>query len=299
VIQVGDLVEEAVGLIKAGLPPDVDVRVDIDPDTPPVLADPTQIHQVVVNLATNAGYAMKESGGTLQVSVTQTSPDDAGSGRGGQALVRIRFEDTGKGIPLEAQARVLEPFFTTKPLGEGTGLGLSVVHGIVLEHGGRLDMHSVPGTGTTFDVLLPAIATPGVTDSDAPRVDIRGDETVWVVDDQPEVLELVGDGLEPLGYRVTAFGAAEDALTEFQRAPDVADVVVVDELMPRMSGSELVKRLRSVRPDVPLVLISGYLGQPDNATRRSPVDAIRLSKPFTPSELAGAIRRALAGVRIS
>ncbi len=301
-IRLQPIVKEVLGLLRGSLPPGIDIRQKLEPGCGMVLADPTQIHQVVLNLATNALHAMRERGGSLEVSLcerwvgkaeTKRNPDF----RDGRYL-RLTVGDSGHGMDESTVARIFEPFFTTKEVGEGTGMGLAVVHGITKNHGGVIEVESRPGAGTRFDLWLPCHAAESGAEgtrepAGAGRKTAAGTESVLFVDDEAAVGELGKMSLESLGYRVSTFVDPGKALDAFRARPEAYDIVITDEVMPGMTGSELAGALRRERPDIPVILCSGYRKSSSaNKSKMADIDAY-LQKPVVRDGLARAIRRVL------
>jgi len=293
------LVDETLRLLRATLPTTITIESDLDGPRRQVLADPVQVHQILMNLCTNAFHAMRATGGTLAVGLRAVViPDDGALGitdaKPG-SYMRLTVADTGPGIPPAVIERIFEPYFTTKPPGEGTGLGLSIVHGIVRSHGGHVSVYSERGAGTTFNVYLPcADELPDeIADETPPEAMERGDERVVVVDDELAVAELLRLSLAGLGYRVTAFTSSLAALEHVHAAPDEVDLVLTDMTMPGMTGTELTLALRGLRPDLRVLIATGFselLTAP--AAERVGARGI-LMKPIPRSVLARAVRRAL------
>jgi PAS domain S-box-containing protein len=263
------LLEEAVRLLRTTLPARVQLRWQSADDSLLVHADATQLQQVLMNLCTNAWHALHGGAGHVDISLEAVLLDAAEATRwalpGGGRYARVRVRDDGCGMDDATRARIFEPFFTTKPVGQGTGLGLSVVHGIVLAHGGAIRVESAPGQGSTFDILLPlADATGDALSASAraqpPVATPRGrGQHVLYVDDDPVVLAMVDGLLLHLGYRVTSLSDARQALVRALDAADPVDVVVTDYNMPDLSGVALAAALHVQRPDLPVLLTSGYV----------------------------------------
>ena len=290
-------VGETIQLLRASLPSTIDIRTDLDPDTPVVLSDESQIQQIVMNLGTNAAHAMPE-GGTLALAL---APFDASSAfaRAHPGIVpgphaRLTISDTGSGMSPAVLDRALEPFFTTKPVGQGTGLGLSIVHGIVTAHRGALAIESVPGRGTTVSITLPgaAVAAPDVTRPASPG-DPRDRPHILFVEDEQVLALMQRRQLEHLGYPVTVHTSSIEALEDFRSRPDGFALLITDDTMPGMTGRALAREVLAIRPGIPVLMISG--GEPVD---RETLEAIGirgvLRKPHTADELERAIRRALA-----
>jgi PAS domain S-box-containing protein len=264
VLPIGPVVEEAISLLRATLPAMIRLQVRLAADAFPVAADASQIHQVVMNLATNAVQAMGDSPGVLAIEldpVTLDAPlEGIASNVGPGRYVRLRVADEGHGMDADTLSRIFEPFFTTKPAGVGTGLGLSVVLGIVRGHGGALTVESHPGRGTVFDLYFPA-ADPTlqpVDEAPAAPVEPGRGERVLFVDDEAAIVTLVTQFLEGLGYRVAAFTDPQRALAAVRAAPERVDALVTDYAMGGISGLALAAEARRARPDLPVVLVSGY-----------------------------------------
>jgi len=263
-VQLQSLIKETLILIRASLPSTIQIETAIDPDCRLVIGDPGQLHQVLMNLCTNAFHAMRETGGTLKVTLRERDPERAGrvnATRNGGQFACLMVEDTGCGIAQAVQDRIFEPFFTTKSEGQGSGLGLSVVYGIVKSHGGSIEVESKPGDGTKFIVYLPLdrehMAASVVTTETA----ITGTERVLIVDDEPVVAEMVGELLSAYGFRVTHRTSSVEALAAFRANPRGYDAVITDQTMPNLTGIELAAELKRVRGDLPVILMTGFSEQ--------------------------------------
>ncbi len=296
-VHVEGVVQEVLNLLSAGLPAGVQVRTALQAGGAAIRGDATQLHQVLMNLATNALQAMPD-GGTLCVGLAaqrlaQPRVATTGTLAPGDYLV-LSIADTGAGIGPENIARIFDPFFTTKEVGSGTGLGLSLVHGIVSEFGGALDVRTALGEGSTFTVFLPRIDDVPLPVDGTPQPLPRGaHEQVLVVDDEEALVRLATDTLTGLGYVPVGFTSSEEALAAFTAHPDRFDAVLTDERMPGLSGVELIQALRQVRPNVPVLLVSGYLGAAVvRRAREAGADAV-LGKPVARHELANALARLL------
>jgi CheY-like chemotaxis protein len=294
-------IEEALKLLRAAIPASIEIDAQIDADLPPVSADATQMHQVVMNLAANASAAMAGGPGTLRVRVRDAELDafaaaDAGVKAG--RFVCLTIEDTGCGMPPEVLERIFDPFFTTKGPGEGTGLGLSVVHGIVVAHEGTIRVDSRVGLGTSFRIWFPAQDVLRPEHQRVRQRTVTGQgEHVLCVDDEPSLVELLREQLTALGYRVTAHASALEALADFLNHPLDFDVMLTDLTMPGMSGADLADRVRKVRPDLPIVMATGYGHVMSEERARELGIRPLLQKPFTMAVLGEAIQDALQSVR--
>ncbi|HEU0013036.1 MAG TPA: ATP-binding protein, partial [Longimicrobium sp.] len=262
VIALEPVVQEALQLLRASLPANIEIRTRLAPRLPLVRADATQIHQVMMNLGTNAAYAMRERGGVLSVEldavpVGAEGPEFPAELDADHAL-RLRVADTGCGMAPEVRERLFEPFFTTKGPA-GTGLGLAVVHGIIRDHGGAISVDSSPGAGTRFEIHLPAEPEAAGPASAATAAGLRGaGQHVMYVDDEEPLCHVMTRNLVRLGYRCTGFTNPGVALQEFRTAPHDFDAVITDLQMPAMSGLDVARAIRAVRPDTPIAVASGY-----------------------------------------
>ncbi len=298
--QVRHALAETFALLRASLPTTIEIRQRLAAQDDTVLADPTQLQQVLMNLCINAEHAMRATGGVLEVGVDSVEIDARTAGRHHRLApgphVRLTVRDTGHGMAPHVQRRIFEPFFTTKGVGDGTGMGLAVVHGIVTGHGGAITLRSAPGQGTTFEVFLPRMtveprAARSVAGSGrAPH----GKGRVLFVDDEASLVNLWQDILTQLGYQVVAETRSLEALETFRAAPRRFDLVVTDQTMPGMSGETLVAELRRIRPDVPVILCTGFSHVVnDRKARALGIDAFCM-KPFTAHDLAVVIQQVLA-----
>jgi PAS domain S-box-containing protein len=293
------IIKEIVKFLRPSLPKTITLQTRLCADTLSVCADPTEIHQVIMNLCTNAVYAMQETGGELLLSLNPCSPPaDLQAGETGfpatdPHFIELTVRDTGPGMPKEVLERVFEPFYTTKPREIGTGLGLWVVHGIVKAMGGTIEIFSNPGSGTLVRVVLPTAETP-CKEIPAVRDALSGgNERLLVVDDEEGIISFMTDFLTRLGYSVQAFTDSEKALADFSRSPHGVDLVISDCIMPRMSGFALVEKIRTLRPDLPVILCTGSTEEKIRiAALKAGVQAL-LIKPLDVRTLALEIRKAL------
>jgi PAS domain S-box-containing protein len=301
VIKLAPVVEEALNLVRSGLRAGIDIRTHVDSGLPDVFADAAQIHQIIMNLATNAADAMaKQSVGVLEIRLEPVIVD---ADRARIMLVphvgtyvRLSIRDNGCGMDKAGTARIFEPFYTTKPLGEGTGLGLSVAHGIMKTHGGAITVYSEPGKGTVFQLYFP---TAQEADEEARPQETRGEfrghgERVLYVDDEEPLVFLMTHLLTLLGYKVTGCTDAQKALEAFRSTPYDFDVVVSDLSMPRMSGIELGQEVLQIRPGVPILIVSGYIRPADNEEIRNLGWPDLLLKPDTIEELGQSLHNVFA-----
>ncbi len=297
-IQVGLIVKEALKMLRASLPTTISIKSDVGSKAS-VMADPTQIHQVVMNLCTNAAHAMRDNGGVLEVRLDdlQLTPDSVlpGSGFLPGPCVKLTFRDTGHGIDPSILDRIFDPFFTTKEQGAGTGLGLAVVHGIVKGHGGTIEVESRPGKGTTFQVILPAIERKRVPQRQAAAPLPRGRERILVVDDEPALTLAVKKMLERLGYQVECRTNGIEALEVFLHGTTGApfDLVITDMTMPNLTGTDLALKLLKLQPDLPVLLCTGFSEKMDAETARDFGVRGFLMKPVVMRKLAETVRKLL------
>jgi PAS domain S-box-containing protein len=296
-VHVQSVIEETLEILAASLAPDVRLEQRLDVGDTAVVGDATQLHQVAMNLCTNALQAM-EQGGVLTVVLERAAvPERRALSHGTLSAgphVRLVVSDTGSGIPPAVLERMFDPFFTTKGVGEGTGLGLSLVHGIVADFGGAIEVQTQAGAGTSFTVWLPAVGeTARILTEPAAELPRGNGETVMIVDDQSSLVALAEETLAALGYEPAGFQSSVVALQAFRAAPRRFDLVLTDETMPDMSGVELAREIRRLRPELPIVLMSGYSGaqlaERAHATGVSEV----LRKPLVRRDIAEALARAL------
>ncbi|MBE2216170.1 MAG: transporter substrate-binding domain-containing protein [Opitutaceae bacterium] len=300
VITVTPVVKEALRFVSATAPSTIEFRHHVADRTPPIEIDPTQLHQVLMNLCTNAVHALRERSGVVEVSeeaatiAAGTTGHPADLAPGDYLLLRVR--DTGAGMPAEVLQRIFEPFFTTKPSGEGTGLGLAVVHGIVSGCGGAVDAVSEPGVGTTFSLYIPAArGKPVQAPSEEVNVPEGHGEFIILVDDEPAIIQTTTRLLERLGYTVAGFTHPAEALAEIRRHPRDVDLVITDLTMPAMSGIDLAGKIHALAPELPVILVSGFINEREMALARAGRVARILDKPITRAALAEAIATCLAG----
>ncbi|MGH8729721.1 MAG: ATP-binding protein [Burkholderiales bacterium] len=296
-VHVESVAAETVEMLRASLPAGIELKVNLTAGNASVIGDATQIHQVVMNLCSNAIQAMA-SGGVLDVKLDRVAFDEPKVFSHGRitpgGYLRLEVSDTGAGIEPKLLERIFDPFFTTKGVGDGTGLGLSLVHGIVRDHGGGIDVHSRPGTGSTFEVYLPIageIVEPA-TSAQAEVAPGRG-ETVMLVDDEQALVALGEEMLAELGYEPVGFQDSVAALAAFQTNPQRFDAVLTDETMPGMTGTELAREIRKLRPDIPVLLMSGYRGRALAARAATSGINDLLKKPLQSHDIAASLARAL------
>ncbi|WP_442875423.1 hybrid sensor histidine kinase/response regulator [Desulfobacula sp.] len=291
------IIKEALKLIRSTIPATIKIKHYIRADCNAIKADPTQIHQIVMNLATNAYHAMEKTGGELKVSLKEIelgeydviTPDMIPG-----AYACLTIADTGKGMNKNLTEKIFDPFFTTKEIGKGTGMGLSVVHGIVMSMNGAIQVYSEPGKGTQFHVYLPVeknLSEKQVTHS---KIEIQGGtERILLVDDEEEIIAMEKQILERLGYQVTSRTGSVEALETFWADPDKFDLVITDMAMPNMPGDKLATGLIEIRSDIPILVCTGFSETMSEEKAASLGIKGFLMKPIVKKDLARKIREVL------
>jgi CheY-like chemotaxis protein len=294
-LRVGPLVKETLKLLRATVPNSIDITENIHPGRDTILAEPTQIQQIIMNLCANAVHAMRETGGTLTVGL-DVAPAAAcpasGEAPAGDCL-RLWVADTGPGIAPEIADRIFDPFFTTKKPGEGTGMGLAVAHGIARKYHGEIKLKSAPGQGATFEIFLPLADQAPAAEREESAHPTMGRGRVLFVDDEAALAEIGRELLEPLGYQVITETDPRQALARFRSDPRQVDILITDQNMPGLTGADLTREVLAVRPDLPVLMLTGFS---ETITReRARELGIRefLLKPILRRDLAAAIETAL------
>ena len=294
VLPLQSIVSECIKLLRSTIPAMVKISHHIESHCPPVLADPTQMHQVIMNICTNAWHALPETGGHIDISLRAVEVDSVMVARHPELRrglhVRLAVADNGHGMDAETLGRIFEPFYTTKPASKGSGLGLSVVHGIIKSHRGAILVESEPGKGTNFQIYLPARpANPKEFLAAAPDIPHGHGERILFVEDEAIVGKTAEEFLKRLGYAVTRCEQSDDALARFRNAPHDFDLIITDWAMPGMSGTELVSAIQAVRQDIPMLLMSGFVGTlMEKAAMTIGISEV-LVKPVNPELLAQAV----------
>ena len=298
VLQLGPIVKETVRLLRASIPTTIDIRVKANNGSHFVLADSTQIQQVIMNLCANAAQAMGKSGGAIAIdlgTVGFSSPGEAPDpvllpGR----YVKLSVADTGEGMTSDVAGRIFDPFFTTKSFPEGTGLGLSVAHGIVGNHGGAITVRTEPGRGSIFTVYLPEYVGEKNITSPGRDPDVHhGHERLLFIEDEEPLSQMGGEMLTRLGYTVTCKTSSREALALIRQDPYRFDIVLTDQTMPEMTGLTLATELRTIRPDLPIILCTGFSNEVDAETAKQAGLSAFVMKPLTRAELAKTVREVL------
>jgi len=298
-LDLGLVIEEARRLLRATIPSTIAIETDIAPDCGQVMGDATQIHQVLLNLGSNAAHAMHAHGGVLRISL---APVDTNTPRTATLAtltagdyLRLSVSDTGHGMEEATIQRIFDPFFTTKEVREGTGLGLAVVHGIVRAHRGAIDVESKPGAGSTFHIYLPVAILPGMdgVSSESPQAPRGRGESIFIVDDEDTVASFTKFALENKGYRAATVDTAANCLAALRSDPTACDLLITDQTMPGMTGTDLAAKIRAFAPKLPIIVMSGYFLKipPQELAQIGQIDL--LGKPFTTDELGWMVYRAL------
>jgi PAS domain S-box-containing protein len=300
-LSVSRILKETIKLLRSSIPTTIDIQYDIKSEQGTVLSDPTQLNQIIMNLCTNAAHAMEENGGTLEVILTNEniasgsadSFPDLKPGRYAKLTVR----DTGQGIEPQFMDKIFEPYFTTKEVGKGTGMGLALVHGIVKSYGGVITVQSEMGKGTSFHVYLPLVEEEAdILETAQDSVQLpTGTERILFVDDEKAAADVMQLMLEKLGFKVTAQTSSIEALEVFRNKPQEFDLVITDQTMPNMTGKDLAKELMVIRPDIPIILCTGFSEKIDE--RRAGEMGINafVMKPIVMGKIANTIRVVLDG----
>lgn len=294
------IVKEALKLLRASIPTTIAIQADIDQKCCQVLADPSQIHQIIMNLCTNSSHAMRATGGVLAVSLAPVDigPEDAKNISPELApgpYVHLEIRDSGHGMDHMTLERIFEPYFTTKKEGEGTGLGLPVVHNIVKSHGGHITATSELGKGATFHVYLPRLLQTGAPLAHALEPLPEGNERILLVDDEEVIMRMEELMLTDLGYRVTALKNSEKAWQIFSARPDDFDLIITDMTMPHLTGLELTLKILAIRPDIPIIMCTGFSELVNEEQAKEQGVREYLMKPVMKRDMSSAIRRALDG----
>ncbi|MFH1931093.1 MAG: PAS domain S-box protein, partial [Pseudomonadota bacterium] len=311
-LQISHIVKEALKLLRASLPTTIEFRLNIEPEIGIIEADPTQIHQVLMNLCTNAAHAMNEKGGILELSLQNVTifEDGFASGEPEKSKTRnlkseillppgpyvtLTVSDTGHGMSAGVVERIFDPYFTTKEKGEGTGLGLAVVHGIVKSYGGAITVYSEVGKGSTFKAHFPVIEKKLVEKEEKAEAIPAGHQRILFVDDEPVLVDIGKKMLEHLGHQVITRTSSVEALEAFRNNPDKFDLVITDKTMPQMTGFGLAKEIKRIRPGVPIILCTGFSDTTDEDKARATGINGLVMKPVVMREMAEIIKRVSDG----
>ena len=296
-IELHQIIEEALKLLRATIPSTIHINQIINHDCGVVEANSTQIHQVILNLCTNAAHAMQKQGGILEIKLEKVHLNDGdlpihADSKPGE-FAKITISDTGEGIPQDNLERIFDPFFTTKKTGEGTGMGLAVVHGIVMSHSGFINVESTPGKGTVFTLFFPSIASAAQKHDEDHEVFLGSGEHILVVDDEQAIVEYTRNMLNRIGYTTSVSTDSAGALKMFMTQPDKIDLVLTDQTMPEVTGIEMARKMLIIRPDLPVILCTGY--SPAVSAKEAKLEGITefVMKPLDRQTLSQKIARAL------
>jgi signal transduction histidine kinase/CheY-like chemotaxis protein len=293
-IQVNLIAKEVLKFIRSTIPTTIEIKQNIESNSF-IMGSDTQLHQIIMNLCTNAAHAMSDNGGTLEVALKDVTIDralDKGKLKFGK-YVEIKVRDTGVGIEPQIIDKIFEPYFTTKGQGEGTGIGLAAVHGIVETYRGKAFVESILGKGTTFFIYLPIWEESKFElPSNSKEIPI-GQERILFVDDEPAITKLTGRILDQLGYSVTTSTSSVEALELFRSKPDAYDLVISDVTMPKMTGDQLTKKLIEIRPDIPVILCTGYSKKFSKESASEIGMKAFINKPIIQADLAKTVRNVL------
>ncbi len=296
-VQIRLIVKEALKLLRASIPSNIEFNLDIRKDTGVILADPIQIHQVLMNLCANAAHAMVEKGGSLSISLSNQDIDSEGAKQftdlNPGPYVLLTVADAGHGMDENTVEKIFNPYFTTKVLGEGSGLGLSVVHGIIRAMGGFITVYSEEGKGTSFQLYIPRIEKDSDQERFTEKIPLAGTESILIVDDEEFVLDMLKEMLATLGYRVEARISSTEALDAFQANPESYDLVITDQTMPNMTGEKLAEKILAIRPETPVILCTGFSEVINAENARSKGIRAFIKKPALMGELAETMRNIL------
>lgn len=292
------IVKESFKLLRSSIPTSIEIRQNISKDVDTILADSTQINQILINLCTNADHAMPD-GGIIEIILNNIELDEANTAQHSDLhpgrYVNLTVTDTGHGISQEVIDRIFDPYFTTKEVGKGTGMGLSVVHGIVKKHNGAITVKSEAGKGTTFSIFFPAVEKDAVIESEPTEKLPTGNEKILFIDDEPSIVNMTRQQLERLGYEVDTKMSSIEALELFRSKPDQFDLIITDMTMPSMTGDKLVKEVLNIRPDMPTIICSGFSDKIDAEKAKEIGAAEYVEKPVDKRNLAFKVRSVLDG----
>ena len=296
-VKVQFIIKEVVRLLNSSIPSTITIHQNIDSDAGPVYADPSQIHQILMNLATNAFHAMENDGGHFELNLDQvemssdelTLHPDIQPGK----YIKLTISDTGQGINPEIMGKIFDPYFTTKAIGKGSGLGLSLVHGIVKNHRGAITVDSQPGKGTVFKILLPVIEET-IVNKRKEKTDALylGKESILFVDDDESIARMMARMLKKIGYQVEVRTNPVEALALFKEKSDQFDIVITDMTMPQMTGDNLAEKMREIRHDIPIIICTGYSSLIDEDKSKK-MNMFFIMKPITIVDIGKMIRQAL------
>jgi len=296
-IQITSVIKDALKFLRSTIPTTINIHRDIQTTEETILADPTQINQIIMNLCINASQAMEQTGGDLNVTVAKVildnnSAKDYPDLKSGDH-VKIMISDTGPGIDPEIIGQIFDPYFTTKEVSKGSGMGLSIVHGIVKSHSGTIAVDSSQGKGTKFIIFFPLATEKPMVEAQTIHDIPRGNETILFVDDELSITKMVQRMFERLGYKVETTTTPRDALERFSLNPDNFDLVITDMTMPQMTGVKLAKKLMDIREDIPIIVCAGHSTLVNEEKAKELSLAAYIMKPIDMQETAQTIRKVL------
>jgi signal transduction histidine kinase len=297
-VSISSIVKEVLKLLRASLPATIDIRQRVLLEPATILADATQIHQVLMNICANAGHAMRSTGGVLDVYLGaprgEFEPPLSLQHLAGEDYLCLAIRDTGHGMPSEILDRIFDPYFTTKKKEEGTGLGLAVVHGIVTSHNGHLTVESKPGEGTTFKIYFPLVPVKVFDRKKSLGVKLPGgSERVFLIDDEIDIVQVNRQMLERLGYQVAAYVDSRTALADFDAAPEKVDLLITDLTMPGLTGDQVVRAVHARRPELPIIMCTGFSEMITQEKAQAVGVRKLMMKPLSVGALARTIREVL------
>jgi signal transduction histidine kinase/ActR/RegA family two-component response regulator len=297
ILDVQDIVNQTIKLLRASIPATIDIQTIISPDCGSILGNPGKINQIIINLCTNGAQAMDDNGGVLTLELEHIErgsgliPDDLELMPGG--YVALSVSDTGGGIEEHLLERIFDPYFTTKEVGQGSGMGLAVVHGLVKSHNGVIRVKSKVNQGTTFTIYFPSLEQKPKEKGKARQTLPSGNEHILIVDDEASLVDILKRSVKQLGYSVEATTSSKKALELFKAAPEIYDLVISDQTMPEITGESLCRELLRIRSDLPIIMCSGYSHKIDSAKAHSIGIKNFLMKPVSRRDLAETIRQCL------
>jgi len=295
-IHIGPIVVDTLNLLRSTIPTSIGIHQNISTKDKTILADPIQINQIIMNLCINSSHEMDREGGMIEITVdaVTTIPKNADNSESlPKEYVRLQVSDNGHGIDAEIIDRIFDPYFTTKEIGKGSGMGLAVVHGIVKNHGGTISVQNIPGSGVTFTILFPVVnKRPQVTVTDKNSLP-TGNETILIVDDEESIVKMTQRMVEQLGYSAEGRTHPQDALQLFQENPDHFDLIISDMTMPEMTGITLAQKIKNIAPDIPVIICTGHNPNPDDENAEKTTISAYITKPILMHDLAKTLRMVL------
>ena len=300
-VPISEIVNESISLLRSSLPTTIEIKKELEISSDTILSDPSLIHQTLINLCTNASHAMQKEGGLLTVELktrtfrktyAKTIPK-LKKGR----YAELTVKDTGCGIQEEIIHQIFDPYFTTKEIGKGTGMGLSVVHGIAVRHGGGIRVESAPGKGSIFQVYFPITQSEKTQNGNTPTNELpKGNECILLVDDEEAIVQIAKNILERLGYTVLSYTCSQKAMDTFKTEPEKFDLVISDTTMPDLAGDVLAEKLLKIRPDLPIILSTGFSERINEEKAKNIGVKALFMKPVKLAELAKLVRNVLDGI---